>query len=106
MPPDQEAVVQRVELLGLGQLVGRGDEREQRHLQARVAVVKEPLVEQRQQRIEDGRIRLEDLVDEGDLGGREVAVRLADVLVVLEAAHGERAEELLGDGEPFLFLFF
>ncbi len=66
-PPDQKAVVQRVELLALGQLVGGGHRRQQRHAHARAAVVKHALVDEREQRVEDGAVGLEDLVNEGHL---------------------------------------
>ena len=50
---------------------------------ALVAVVKETLVEDGEQRVEDSAVGLEDLVNEGHAGLRQVALRLPDVLIVL-----------------------
>mmetsp|Transcript_7892 Transcript_7892/g.23585 ORF Transcript_7892/g.23585 Transcript_7892/m.23585 type:complete len:205 (-) Transcript_7892:406-1020(-) len=96
-PSDQESIVQRVQLLALGQLVARADQAQQRDLHSLRPVVEEPLVEQREQRVQDRRVRLEDLVHEGDLGGGQVAVHLALVPVLLETLHAQRPEELLGN---------
>jgi len=79
--------------LGLG--IGFGVRPGARHRAARGAVVEEPLVEQREQRVEDGRVGLEDLVDEEQLGLRSVAGGGAPVLVALERGERERPEELL-----------
>mmetsp|Transcript_9521 Transcript_9521/g.22922 ORF Transcript_9521/g.22922 Transcript_9521/m.22922 type:complete len:496 (-) Transcript_9521:302-1789(-) len=97
---DEEAVVQGIELLALGELVGGRDHADEGHLAPRAPVVEEPLVEDREKGVQDGRVGLEDLVDEGDVGAREVPADLADVLVLLEGAHRQRPKELLGDGEP------
>ena len=96
----EETIVQRVEFLGFREFVGRADEAEQRDFDPFVAVVEEPLVQDGEEGVEDGGVGLEDLVDERHGGGGEVAVRLPDVLVVLETAHGQGAEELLRNGEP------
>jgi len=45
-------------------------QRQERRLEALAAVVKQALVEQRKQRVEDGGVGLEDLIDEGHLCGR------------------------------------
>ena len=52
---------------------------------ALVAVVKQALVQQREQRVQDGAVGLEDLVNKGHLGGGQVPVHLAHVQVVLKA---------------------
>lgn len=62
----------------------RAHQAEQRHRQALIAIVKKPLVQQRQQRIEDGAVGLEDLVNERDLCCRQVAVQLAHILVIFQ----------------------
>ena len=57
-PAQQEAVVQRVQLLRLGQLVGGAHHAQQRHARAPRAVVKRALVQQRQQRVQDAAVGL------------------------------------------------
>lgn len=59
------------------------DQAEEGHAQALVAIIKEALVEEREQCVQDGRVGLEDLVDEGHLTGRQVAVDLPHILVIL-----------------------
>ena len=58
---------------------------EEGHAQPLIAVVEEALVEERQQRVQDGGVRLEDLVDEGHLAGGQIAIDLPDILIVLQA---------------------
>ena len=95
----QEAVVDRRQLVLLGQLVGRAEDGQQRHLDAVAAVVEAALVEQREQRVQDRRARLEDLVEERDVRLGQLVRRDAAVLVLLERAQAHRAEHLLGGGE-------
>lgn len=60
------------------------DQAEQGHAQALVAVVKEALVEEREQRIQDGRVGLEDFINEGHLAGWQVTVYLPHIFVLLQ----------------------
>jgi hypothetical protein len=69
---------------------------DQRRAQAAGAVVELAFVQQRQQRIEDGRVGLEHLVEEGDARGGQVAVDQALVAVVFQRLQRQRAEQLLG----------
>ena len=62
----------------------RAHQAQERHTQALVAIVKEALVQQRQQSIQDGRVGLEDLVDERHLGCGQIPVCLPDVLIILQ----------------------
>ena len=80
-------------------LVAGADHADQRRAHARAAVVELALVEQREQRVEDRRVGLEHLVEEGDAGGGQVAVDQALVAVVLQRLQRQRAEQLLGRGE-------
>ena len=71
----------------MGDLAGRvgPHQAEKGHAQPLVAVVEQALVEERQQRVQDGRVRLEDLVNEGHLAGGQIAINLPDILIVLQA---------------------
>ena len=60
------------------------DQAQQWNLQPLVAVVKQPLIEQRQQSIQDGAVGLEDLVNEGHLGCGQVPICLPGVLIILQ----------------------
>jgi hypothetical protein len=65
-----------------------------------VAGVEHPLVEQPQERVEDGRAALEHLVEEAAVGLGQLAGRDPAVLVLLEPGDADRAEQLLGRREP------
>jgi hypothetical protein len=60
------------------------DQAQQWNLQPLVAVVKQPLIEQRQQSIQDGAVGLEDLINEGHLGCWQVPICLPGVLIILQ----------------------
>ena len=62
---------------------------------ARVA----PLVEEREERVEDGRVRLEDLVEEDDLGLGQHPLGAALVAALAEGGDVDRAEDLVRLGE-------
>lgn len=64
------------------------DQTEQRNLQTLVAIVKEPLIEQSQEGVQNSTVGLEDLIDEGHLCCGQVAVCLACVLVILKSCRG------------------
>ena len=58
---------------------------EQGHSQSLVSIVEQPLVEKREQGIQDGTVGLEDLVNEGHLSCWQVAVCLPCVLIIFQA---------------------
>ena len=87
------------EVLALRQLVAGPVERQQRHGHALAVVVQAALLHERQQAVEDGRVGLADLVEEGDLGLGQPAGGQAPILVRLEALDGDRPEQLVGDAE-------
>ncbi len=62
-----EAVVERGEFVLVGQFVRRAEHRDERDLHALAAVVKDALVDDGQQRIEDRGVGLEDFVQERDV---------------------------------------
>jgi hypothetical protein len=75
---NEKAVIERVQLFGLRELVGGSDHADEGHRQALVAVVEEALVEQREQRVENRAVRFEDLVYK-----RYVRLRCAEILSLL-----------------------
>ena len=93
---DQEAVVERYQRFVARHLVAGADDADQRHRQAHAAVVELAFVEQRQQRVQDRRVGLEHLVEEGDARGGQVAVGQALVAVVLERLQRQRPEQFFG----------
>ena len=60
------------------------DQAQQWNLQPLVAVVKQPLIEQREQSIQDGAVGLEDLINEGHLSSWQVPICLPGVLIILQ----------------------
>lgn len=52
-----------------------------------------------QERVEDGAAGVEDLVQEGNACGWQKAVCASLISIVLQGAHGQRAKELLCNGE-------
>lgn len=75
--PHQKAVVERAKgfVIG-GQFVGRGDQGLQRHGLGVRAVVKNPLVENGQQGVENRRTGFENLVQKRDVDGQQIASEL------------------------------
>ena len=57
------------------------------HLPLAGAVVEEAFVENGEHRVQDGRVRLEDFVEERDRGGRQESRRAAAVLVLSRETH-------------------
>ena len=57
---------------------------QQGNLQPLVAIVKKPLIEQREQCIQNGTVGFENLVNEGNLSCRQVAICLPGVLIILQ----------------------
>ena len=60
-----------------------------------VAIVKQALVKECEEGIENCAVGLEDFVDERHLRCGQVAAYLPDVLIVFQAPHTQRAEQLL-----------
>ena len=90
----QKAVVQGGEFfLAGGQLVGGGNQRPQRRLLWVCAIVKDALVHQREQGVEDGGAGLEHLVQKGQFHAGQVAVGVAVEAVVFQRGDGQGAEQ-------------
>jgi len=64
---------------------------DERHAHAVGAVVEQALIEDGEQRVQDGAVRLEDLVNERDAGRRQVALRLARRRCMSGSWHSARA---------------
>ena len=97
---EEEAIEQRGQLLTLvtirgRQLVAGAEQSEQRYLDDFLAVVKKPLVDQRQDRIQDRRVGFEDFIEEGDMGFGKFAAGDAPIVVLFESLETDRAENLL-----------
>ena len=80
----QEAIVERLQLVVLRQLVAGAEEGDERHLGHLAPVVEAALVDQREDGIEDGGVGLEDLIEEGDVRFRQLAGGDAAILVILQ----------------------
>ena len=92
--------MQRQQLVVLGQLVGGREQREQRDVDHLAPVVEAALVDQREDRVQDRRARLEYLVEKGDVRLRQLVRRQPPVVVLLERLQADRSEQLLGRREP------
>ena len=97
--PEQEPVVQGRELVVLGELVAGPEQGDERHLVDALAVVEPALVDDGQDRVEDRGVGLEHLVQEGDVGLRELVGGHPPVVVLLQPLQAHRAEQLFGRGE-------
>jgi hypothetical protein len=73
---------------------------QQRHWQALIAIVKQPLVEQCEQCIQYGAVGLEDLVNEGHLSCWQVPINFTDILVILKSC--KTPCPVLGSARPYL----
>ena len=62
-------------------------EAKERHRASGGAIVEEALIEDGEEGVQDGAIRLEDLINEGDCRIWEVALYLPDVLILFERSH-------------------
>ncbi len=94
-----EAVEQRGQFLLIRQLVGRPEHRDERDVDALAAVVKNALIDDREQRIEDRGVSLEDFVQKGDVRFRQLVIGDAAIVVLLEAFEAHGAENLFGRSE-------
>jgi hypothetical protein len=97
--PHEEAVEEGLQRLVGRQLVAGRHHADERRALAAAAVVELALVQQRQQRVEDRRVGLEHLVEEGDAGGRQEAFGQAFVAVGFQRLQRQGAEQFLGRGE-------
>jgi hypothetical protein len=97
--PEEEAVEDRGQRL-VGRHLVRGTEaREERTLEHHAARRVAALVEEREQRVEDGGVRLEDLVEEDDLRARQHALDPSLVTTLAEGRDVDRPEEFVRLGE-------
>src|SRR6185312_4699238 len=71
----------------------------QRHRPRAVAAIVDPLVEDLQQCVEDGRTRFEDFVDEGKIGLGKLAGRHANEAIFLECRETDRPADFFGHRE-------
>ena len=55
-----------------------------RHAQPLIAIIEQPLIEECQERIQDGRVGLEDLINERNFAGWQVAINLPDIFIILQ----------------------
>ena len=91
----RKTVVEGLQRLVVGHLVGGTDHADQRHRHPAAAVVELALVEQRQQRVENGRIGLEHLVEKRHLRRGQKAFGQTLVTIILQRAQRKRPEQLL-----------
>jgi hypothetical protein len=92
----QKAVEEGFTHFVLRHLVGGADHADQRAQLTARTVVEFAFVQQREQRVEDGAVGLEHLVDEGDRRIGQEAVGMTLVAVFFQRADGQRAEQLFG----------
>jgi hypothetical protein len=83
--PNQETIIQCVQLLTLWQLIAGSNQAQQRHRQAFVAVVKKALIQQCQQCVQDGGVGLENLIHKRHLCCWQITLDLSLVTVIFEA---------------------
>ena len=95
----QKTVIERGQLFFFGQFVAGAEKGQERHFDDLFAIVKQPLVDQRQYRIQDRRVGFEDLVQKGNMRFRQFTVGDPAVVVLLQGLETHRAEDLLGRGE-------
>lgn len=57
------------------------------YLHPDLTVVEQPLIQDGQQGVQDGTVGLENLINERNIGSRQVPLHLPDVLVVLQFPH-------------------
>ena len=87
---EDEAILEGRQLPLLGHLVGGGEQHAQAHWLRHAVLVELALVDDRQQNVQNGRVRLEDFIEETQPGGRQLALLAADVatLAQLEMSMG------------------
>ena len=98
--PHQEAIEHRPQRVVVGDLVGGAEQRRQRHLDAGGAGEETALVQDAEQRVQDGGVRLEDLVEEDDLRVGQHRLDAAQVGPLAEGLDVDGAEDLVRLGEP------
>ena len=96
----QEAIEDRAQRVVVRDLVGGAVQRRQRHLDAGAAGEEPALVQDAEQRVQDGGVGLEDLVEEHDVGVGQHRLDPADVGALAEGLDVDRAEDLVRLGEP------
>ena len=95
----KEAIEDRGQVVVVGHLVRGAEHRQQRHVLHLGAVGELALVQDGEERVQDRRVRLEDLVEEDDLRLGQHGLGLARVGAFAEGADVDGAEELVGLGE-------
>ncbi len=93
---EHEAIVKCGQLVLVGKLVRRAEHRDERHGDALAAVVENSFVDNRQQRVEDRRVGLEDFVEERDVRLGQFVRGDAPVIVFFESLQADRAENFFG----------
>ena len=96
---EEEAVEDRRERLVGGDLVRGAEARQERARDDGAAARVAALVQEREQRVQDGRVALEDLVEEDDLGVRQHPLDAPLVAPLAERGDVDRAEDLVRLGE-------
>ena len=96
---EAEAILERAELGVFGDLVGRREQDLERDGDRGAVLVVLALVDDRQQRVEDRRVRLEDLIEEHHPRRRQLALGAAHVATLAQEVDVDRAHDLRGLGE-------
>ena len=89
----QKAVVQRQEFVVLGKLIAGPEERQERHRCCRFAIMKDPLVDNAENRIQDRGTGFEDFVQKGNMRLGQFVVRDPAIVVGFERFEADRAKE-------------
>jgi len=89
----------RLQLVVVRQFVGGPDQRDKRHVGDAAAVVEAPFVQNGEDGVEDCGVRLEDLVEKGDVRLRQFVGRHTPVLVAFEGLQRHGPKQLLGRRE-------
>jgi hypothetical protein len=97
----EETIVERAEAaFGIGRFVRGTDHRDERHPRTVAPTVEDTFVDEAKEAIEDGRIGLEDLVEEGHFGLRQIAIGHPPVVLLFETFERNRSKQFVGVGEP------
>lgn len=96
---EKEPVVQRAQFLALGKLIGRAEARDEVDVHGARSVVEFALIDQGQQRIQDGAVGLEDFVEERNIRFRELVRGHAVEGIVFQPLQAEWSEQLFGRAE-------
>jgi hypothetical protein len=94
--PHQEAIEHRAQGVVVGDLVGGAVQRRQRNLDAGAAREEPPFVEDAEQRVQDGGVRFEDLVEKHDVGVGQHRLDPPHVAAFAECLDVDGAEDLVG----------